>query len=344
MKRALSLMLVAALATLEPLSAAADVEADMATGDRAWAARADGVDERGNARPQPVGEAIAAYERVVAAAPQRIDAHWKRVRALYFAGEFASPDDATSAAWFERARDAIREAIPALDEVVGGDRATSDIPPDEIAAFLPDELHHDVAALHLWSAIAWGAWTRYGGLIAIVRSDVPGKLKRYADVVVALEPTLEHGAAYRLLAALHRSLPRVPFYTGWVDREQAFVELDRAMAISPTFPGNQLLYALTILDLASERRNEALALLEQVAALEPDPEERFEQLAMRAGARDRLAEERGSAVTPWEGYRTVDGSNGGTLGMGVDVASGRNPWRRHTKLSRESTSAPSNPH
>jgi hypothetical protein len=95
------------------------------------------------------------------------------------------------------------------------------------------------------------------------------------------------------LAELHRSLPRVPFYTGWVDREQAFVELDRAMAIAPMFPGNQLLYGLTLLELAPHRRAQALGLLEQVAALEPDPGEKAEQLAMRAAARDRLEEERG---------------------------------------------------
>jgi hypothetical protein len=270
----------------------------VAAGDRAWDARAEGVDARGQAQPEPIGRAIVAYERAVAAAPERIEAHWKRVRALYFAGEFASRDDATREVWFERARRAAQEAVAALDHVVGGDPPPSEVPAAEIAAAVPPALHEDAAALYLWSAIAWGAWTRYHGVLAIVRSGVPGKLKRYAEVVLALDANLENGAAHRLLAALHRSLPRVPFYTGWVDPDQAFVELDRAMVISPTFPGNRLLYALTILELAPARRGEAVDLLEQVAALEPASGEQVEELAMRAGARDKLAELRGRVSTP----------------------------------------------
>jgi hypothetical protein len=53
-----------------------------------------------------------------------------------------------------------------------------------------------------------------------------------------------------------------------------------------------LLLALTILDLAPERRDEAMLLLEQVAGTLPDPSARVEQLAMREGARERLEEER----------------------------------------------------
>jgi len=117
-------------------------------------------------------------------------------------------------------------------------------------------------------------------------------------VVVALDPTLEHGGAYRMLGALHRSMPHVPLYTGWVDHKKAFVELDRAMAIAPAFPGNQLLYGLTILELAPQRREEAIALLDRVAVLEPDPVQRVEQLAMRAAARERLAALLGGAAPP----------------------------------------------
>ena len=61
----------AALAAVCVSAAQADagVASDVAAGDRAWEARAEGVDERGRARPEPIGRAIAAYERAVAAAP-----------------------------------------------------------------------------------------------------------------------------------------------------------------------------------------------------------------------------------------------------------------------------------
>jgi tetratricopeptide (TPR) repeat protein len=275
-----------------------DASIDLARGDAAWAARAEGADDRGNAAAGRIEQAIAAYQDALALEPDRPELHWKYVRALYFAGEFASADDAASEQWFDRARGAARVAVDVLDEAIAITRPLDALAPEEIAAVLPAVSRHDVAALHLWSAIAWGAWTRYNGVLSIVRSGAPGKLKRYADIVVALEPALEQGGGHRLLAALHRSLPRVPLYTGWVDRDRAFVELDDAMAIAPGYPGNQLLSALTLLQLAPDRRDEALSLLEKVAAITPDPDETVEQLAMRAAARERLEEE-GRGLGPW---------------------------------------------
>ena len=93
----------------------------------------------------------------------------------------------------------------------------------------------------------------------------------------------------RLLGRLHATLPRVPFLTGWVDRGQALPELDRALAVAPDFPGNHLMRALTLLDLEPDRRAEARTLLERVAALEPEPDQVVEQLAMRETAREILA-------------------------------------------------------
>jgi tetratricopeptide (TPR) repeat protein len=291
-RRAASLLALLAVAVLWAEVSSADADAELALADRAWAERDVGADDRGHTRPERIGAAIAAYERALAATPLRIDVHWKRVRALYFAGEFASAGDNESEQWFARARVAAIEAVDALDEAVPGMAVPSELSADELAAALPQRLHPDVAALHLWSGIAWGAWTRFGSLFAIVRTGVPGKLKRYAEITIALDPALEQGGGHRLLAALHRSMPRVPLYSGWVDRDRAFVELDRALEISPTYPGNRLLLALTILDLAPERRDEAMLLLEEVAGTLPDPSARVEQLAMREGARERLEEER----------------------------------------------------
>ena len=95
-----------------------------------------------------------------------------------------------------------------------------------------------------------------------------------------------------LLATLHARVPWVPFFTPWVRRHQALVELARATEIAPSYPGNQLLLALTLLELTPQRRAEAIELLEAVARIEPDPEERVEQLAMRQAARERLQQHR----------------------------------------------------
>jgi hypothetical protein len=80
----------------------------------------------------------------------------------------------------------------------------------------------------------------------------------------------------------------VPFVSGWVDRGQALALIERAYALAPANPGNRLLLALTLLDLAPGRRSEALDLLDQVGRLTPRPSMRIEDLAMRKEARERL--------------------------------------------------------
>jgi hypothetical protein len=130
------------------------------------------------------------------------------------------------------------------------------------------------------------------GLLAAVRQGVANRLYRYTRVTIALEPDYDDGGALRLLGRLHAELPRVPFVSGWVDRDRALPLIERAYAVAPENPGNRLLLGLTLLDLAPERREEAVALLEQVGQLSPRPAMRIEDLAMRREARETLTEAR----------------------------------------------------
>jgi tetratricopeptide (TPR) repeat protein len=150
----------------------------------------------------------------------------------------------------------------------------------------------DVARLYFWSAINWGAWSRRVGLLGAVRQGVATRLHRYTLIAIALEPDYEEGGLLRLLGRLHAELPRVPLLSGWVDRDQALPLIERAHELAPKNPGNRLLLALTLLDLAHERREEAIDLLERVAQLTPRPLWRVEDLAMRRQAREILGDER----------------------------------------------------
>jgi hypothetical protein len=168
--------------------------------------------------------------------------------------------------------------------------------PEAVAAALAAELHADGARVLFWDAVAWGGWSQSHGLLGAVREGVAGRLESGARAAAALDPGLERGGAFRLLARLHATLPRIPLLSGWVDRSKALPFAERALAIDPAFAGNRLLHALTLLDVAPARRAEALAELRAVAASEPDPgqEDRVERLAIRRGARERLAEEEGA--------------------------------------------------
>jgi hypothetical protein len=68
--------------------------------------------------------------------------------------------------------------------------------------------------------------------------------------------------------------------------------MDRALAVGPDHPGNYFLLALTLFDLAPDRRDEALVLLDKVVASPPRPAYVVEDLAVREAARARVVEER----------------------------------------------------
>lgn len=289
----LALALLGSLLLARPAVADAAPDA-LARGDAAWARRADGATEDGRAAPGPIGDAIAAYEAVVAAAPDALGPRWRLVRALYFAGEYASPDPATSRAQFERATKEAEAAQDLLGRRAGGRARLDALAPGAVRQALPAEDVRDATALAFWSAIAWGGWAQRSGLLGAVREGVANRIHRGVLLTIALDPTFEEGGAHRLLARLHATLPRVPLFSGWVDREAALPEMERALRVAPDHPGSRVLLALTLLDVAPDRRGEAIALLEAAAVAEPRASDRVEDLAIRRTARERLASERGA--------------------------------------------------
>ena len=280
-------VVLAALFAFCSLAAHAD---EIARGDAAWARRAEGERE-GRPLPGPILEAVRSYESALSARPESLEARWKLLRALHFAGDFAAPDEEELRRIFDRAREVSDEGLDLLADGVGSRVRLEEMDPEDIRNRLraADVSPRDVARLYFWSAINWGAWSRNAGLLSAVRQGVANRIHRYTLIAIALEPDYDEGGAFRLLGRLHAELPRVPFVSGWVDREESIPLLERAYAMAPANPGNRLLLALTLLDLAPERRREALDLLKQVEGLIPRPSMRIEDLAMRREARELLA-------------------------------------------------------
>jgi len=81
---------------------------------------------------------------------------------------------------------------------------------------------------------------------------------------------------------------RVPYITGWVDRDESLLLAERGHALDATHPGNRLVLALALLEQAPDRRNEARSLLESVASVDPRPGFRVEDRVIRDRARDEL--------------------------------------------------------
>lgn len=283
----------AALALLALLAAPAHamVEGALVQGDAAYARRAEELRD-GRARPDAIAAAIDAYEQALAQDPSRLDVRWRLLRALYFRGDFAEVTADERRASFDRGREIAEETLAGLADRLGG------APPHELDASEREArlaqagvAASDVARAYFWAAVHWGAWSRDAGLLRAVRDGAANRVHDYAALSAALEPSYERAGAHRLLSRLHATLPRLPLISGWVDRGRAIPEAERALALGPADPGNQLLLAITLLELAPERRDEARALLARAAEAPPRPELRAEDLAVRREAAKRLAAE-----------------------------------------------------
>ncbi|MGI9432397.1 MAG: hypothetical protein ACR2PQ_09300 [Myxococcota bacterium] len=282
MRRRSALLFLAVLMaslTLPARSARAD---DLQRGDAAWANRAR-CEQDGRPESEEIRAAIRAYESALAERPESLEVRWKLLRALHFAGDFVPASEEREREIFDRARSVSEEGLARLMELSDPGEPLDELAPESLRRRVEGlgESPGDVARFHFWSAINWGAWSRRTGLLQAVRQGVANRLERYVQVTIALEPECEEGGAFRLLGRLHAELPQVPFISGWVDRDAAIPLLERGFEIAPDHPGNRLLLALTLIDLAPERTPEALDLLGQVATLTPRPEMKIEELAMR---------------------------------------------------------------
>ncbi len=285
----LRILLLVALAALQPPAASA-ASPELARADALWIQRANGQRD-GNARPEPIGAAIAAYEAAVAALPDSLEAHWKLLRAHWFSAEFAIVDVELERETYERGLDVAEHAFAILAARVGGADALAAAEPEELRVQLTPRDRRDAAHLYFWSAINLGAWSRIAGLLRAVRVGVATRLHDATLRSIALDPDVEQGGAIRLLSRLHSELPRVPLLSGWVDHASAVPLAERALAAYPQHPGNAYLLGLAILSHAPDRRAHALSLIERTAQLEPRSDHVVEDVALREAARERLQQE-----------------------------------------------------
>jgi hypothetical protein len=290
---AAAILVAAALAGRPALADDADACASaIAKGDAAWNARAAGARADGHASAAPIGRAIRSYDRALAADPGSLAARWRLIRALWFAAEFAAESPEAEVRHLDRATSESEAALDAIAARLSLSGTLDSFAPPLLAARVPPAEVEDAAGTFFWSAVAWGAWSQRHGRAEAVRAGVAARLYQAAGAVIALDPTFEEGGAHRLLARIHVEVPRIPFVSGFVDPEQAVPAAERAYEIGPDHLGNRYLFALTLLDVAPERRDEALRLLAETAAAEPRPDQRVEDQAFRKAARERLARER----------------------------------------------------
>ena len=253
---------LALLLTALPLAA----QDSIAAGDAAWARRAEGH-QGDRAAAGPIGEAVAAYERAVKEQPDRLEGYWKLLRALHYQGDYAVQSKEGKQKVFGRGREVVEAALERMGRRVG--KKLDDLPPEQIAklvAGIPE-----APMIFLWGGIDWALWGDVYGRMAAARQGAGDKIRLYAEVAIALDERLEKAGGHRLLGRLHTLAPKIPFFTGWVDRDEAVTHLRRAVALAPEDLYNQVYLADALLQHQSEKSAEAREILRKVLQRKPDP-------------------------------------------------------------------------
>ncbi len=257
----------------------------VATGDAAWARRAEGR-QGARALPGPVDQAIAAYESAVRERPDRLEASWKLLRALHFKGDYTGCDREQQQEVFGRGREVFEAAVDQIGRKVGGRKKLDALSPPEAAkavAGIPEARH-----VFLWGAIHYGLWGDAYGRLAAARQGVGDKVRRNGEIALAIDERFDSAGPHRLLGRLHALAPKVPLVTGWVDRAEAVSHLRRAVALAPEEPQSQLYLAEALLEHQPEKAAEAREILRRLVQIRPRPERVVEDESALADARELL--------------------------------------------------------
>ena len=262
----------------------------IAAGDAAYARRAEGH-QGARAQPGPINEAIASFERAVKEQPDRLEGSWKLLRALHFKGELVARSDDERQKIFARGKEVAEAGLDRLAKRVGGRAKLDAMKPAQAAKALAGI--PEAPPLYLWAAVHWGLWGDVFGRLAAARQGVGDKVRTYSETLNALDERYEDAAGHRILGRLHTLAPRVPFVTGWVDRDKAVSELRKAVALGPDNLDNHLFLAEALFEHFPEKSAEARDILKKLLTRKPIPELVVEQESTLVKAKALLAKHPG---------------------------------------------------
>lgn len=253
----------------------------MAEGDSHFARRAIGAVD-GVASRHEIDAAIALYRKGLEIAPLDVEVLARLLRAMQFRGAYTGVEVEEKKLIFEEGRKRGQDAVDRLEENARTAKGMSRIESLRLVKGAP--------ALYLWTLANWGEWGLVKGKFAAARSGIAAKLRDLAQSVIDMDPLYEDAAGYRTLGRLHAEAPKIPLVTGWVSHDKGVQLLRRANQAAPHNPITEFFLAEAILDHESEKRAEAIQLLESSANLTPRPATELEDAHYSAQARKKLQE------------------------------------------------------
>ena len=224
-------------------------------GDLLWRERARGFASK-QLDPSPALEALAAWEEALVERPGNVLLRSKVMQAIYFRAHFLGGASVEPKLLYDRLVELAEETV-------------------ELAASSADPT--DRARAHFWAAAGWALWGEAHSSVKAGARGVAGKIRRHASDLIAIDPEFADAGGMRMLGRLHTVAPKVVFFTGWIDRERGIELLREAHSISTRDGRNALFLAEALLQYRPNERREALDLLAEACALQPDPTQLVEE-------------------------------------------------------------------
>lgn len=254
--------LLLALALTSPLFA------QVAEGDKHFAARAEGA-QGSRASAAQIDQAIAAYQRAVAANANDLEAQYKLLRAYRFKGAYVARTSDEKKAIYDAAKTAGEKALVAVQRVLASKGVKVSASEKQIADAIRGV--NGAGAVYLWDAINWGEWALAYGKLAAARQGAADRIKREATIAMLVDPRLEDGAPARVLGRLHDQTPRIPFITGWASSKEAVKFLEESMKIDPPNKLTLVFLAEAMVSNDGSTKAKAIQMLKGVIAAPNNP-------------------------------------------------------------------------
>jgi tetratricopeptide (TPR) repeat protein len=264
------------------LLAAVPAFAQVADGDRHYAARAEGA-TGSRAKAEPIDAAIAAYQRALAANPHDIDAHWKLLRAYRYKGAYVAANAEQKKQIYGIAKTAGAKALAAVNARLGTSDKSTEKQVAEAARKVPG-----AAEVFMWDAVNWGEWALAYGKMAAARQGAADRIKRGATIAYLVDPRMEMGSPARVLGRLHDQTPRIPFITGWASSKEAVRFLNESLKIDPTNKLTLVFLAEATVANDSSKKPQAIQMLRTAISTPVHPDFAVEDAAAIEDARALL--------------------------------------------------------
>jgi len=189
------------------------------------------------ADPTNIDQAIVLYKKAIDSATDKAkeEAIWKLLRAYYFKGRYATKESDAKKQIFDLGKDL-------------GEKSLKEFP--------------ESAGINLFLAIVWGSWGEEYGIFKAAKEGVAGKIKKYCEKVIELDPEFDHAGGYRVLGRVYFKAPKIWLILSWPSTDKAIEFFKKSLEIAPDNIISKQFLAEALYK--KDKKQQAIKLMEEV--------------------------------------------------------------------------------